>query len=1179
MSSPTNHPHRDQVLTTEAATDERLMSVSFLGLLLAQFLGAMNDNFFRWLAVPIAQPLVGNTTAIALGGLSLTVPYLFLSPIAGWLSDRFPKRNVIIASKIAELIIVILGAGAILYGNLFALFGAIFLLGAQSALFGPAKFGAIPEILPSRFLSKGNGWMAMCSVVSLGLGTVAGFVLYDYSQPVLGSGQWTAILPSALLSIGLAVSGLIASFLIRTEPAAHPDAPLTFTPLTGILPAFRLLTADRRLLRTALGIAYFYFLASLAQQNIDPFGEKALGLGKSDVGLLFGVLIAGVGAGSLLAGRWSGGKVELGIVPLGGLGVVFSALLVCLAGSQVDPVLEAKSQFAYWGSSLGLFLLGVSAGLYDVPLEAYLQLRSDPRNRGQILAAGYFLAYLLILVSFGVFYLLSVTLALHPESIFLLLAFVTVPVVGYAMWVMPDWTFRFALWLVTNTFYRLRVHGSENLPDRGPALIVANHVSFLDGVVLCVSSSRFIRFLVYADFAEMPFLSFLGRIMRVIPVRAEDGPAAVVKSINTAREALKNGEVVCIFAEGGLTRTGQIQPFQRGLLKIVRGMDVPIIPTYLHGLWGSVFSWRGGKVFWKWPRKWPLPIDIHFGSAIYSPQDPALVRQTVERLGAEAVKMDASQNKVVPARRFIRNCKKAKFQQKVADSTNVQLTGGKLLAGALAVRRVLKRRYLAPSEDKVGVLLPPSVGGCLANMALALDRRVSVNLNYTLSEDVLNFCVKKAKLKHVITSRRFLEKKPYALKGAEWVYLEDLKENVSRFDKAIAAVQSFVVPSVLLERTLGLHRIDPDDTLTIIFTSGSTGEPKGVVLSHANVGSNIEAVDELLNLKPTDGILGVLPFFHSFGYTACMWLPMCYSVRGVYHFNPLDAKVVGRLCQDYELTIMMATPTFLKMYMKRCEAENFKTVDLIVVGAEKLPVELAKQFEEKFHILPTEGYGTTELSPVAAVNIPDHRSRTIYQQGTKLGTVGRPIPGVTAKIVDPDTGEDRGIGVEGLLLIKGPNVMRGYLDEPEKTEELIKDGWYNTGDFAILDSDGFLTITGRQSRFSKIGGEMVPHIFIEQELFKICEPPNNDEGKLILAVTAVPDEDRGERLIVLYTELCKPVDQVIRELAQAGLPKLWIPSSDSFLQVDQIPILGTGKLDLRGVKELALQVTSTASAT
>lgn len=1155
--------------------DGDLRSASYIGLVITQVLGAFNDNLLRWLAVPLAlNSGMDAVAAVTLGGLSLTLPFLLFMPVAGWLADRFNKRSVIVICKWAELVLMVASVLVIVYGSLWMLFLLIFLLGTQAALFGPAKFGSIPEMLPTRLLSKANGILGMGSIIAIGLGTIVGFQLYEHAHHQLGSGDWSTAWLIALSLIGASVGGIVSSLKIQTGPALAPNRRFAWNPITDIAPALHVIWTDKWLLRTAGGLAFFFFIASIAQQNITPYVEHDLGLSSSDTGILLGILIAGVGAGSLLAGIWSDGKVELGIVPIGALGVILSSVFVFVAGMTMNDALSAKDQFAYWGSCVGLFLLGGCAGLYSVPLEAYLQYRSDPKQRGMVLAGSFFISYVMIVGSFGVFYVLSMPLQLSPSMVFLAGGLMTVPVLIYAFRLLPDWTLRFCMWLGVRSLYRFKVYGRHHVPETGPALIVSNHVSFLDGLLICIATSRFMRFIIYADFTEMPILNWMGRKMKVIPIRANDKPSQIVKAIQTSRDALKNGEVVCIFAEGGLTRTGQIQPFQRGLAKIIQGQDVPVIPAYVNGLWGSILSWRGGKLLWKWPQHWRRSIELHFGEPLIRPRDVAIVRQAVEQLGAEAVTMVATSRDLIPARRFIRHCKSSRSGIKVTDSTNVTLTAGKMLMAALALRRVLHREVFTKGEKQVGVLLPPSVGGSLANMALALDRRVAVNLNYTLSEDVIQNCIDKAEIKHILTSRKFLEKKPYAIEGAEFVFLEDIKKKITLQDKLSAALGCLLTPAWLLERQLGLHRLDPNENLTIIFTSGSTGEPKGVMLSHANIGSNVEAVDQLLNLKKEDGLLAVLPFFHSFGYMACLWLPMCYRVRGIYHFNPLDAKVVGKLCQDHSATIMMATPTFLKMYLRRCEKEEFSTLDLIVVGAEKLPVDLANEFHAKFGVLPTEGYGTTELSPVAAVNVPDYRAPHMTQIGTKLGTVGRPLPGVTAKVVDPETFENRGIETEGLLLIKGPNVMRGYLDDPEKTNEVIRDGWYNTGDFAMLDRDGFVTITGRQSRFSKIAGEMVPHIRIEMELLKICEPPEQEEVAVTLVVTAVPDEMRGERLIVLYTKLCKPIDQIIHELAATGLPKLWLPAGDSFLQVDSIPILGTGKLDLKAVKELAHQVWS-----
>jgi acyl-[acyl-carrier-protein]-phospholipid O-acyltransferase/long-chain-fatty-acid--[acyl-carrier-protein] ligase len=373
----------------------------------------------------------------------------------------------------------------------------------------------------------------------------------------------------------------------------------------------------------------------------------------------------------------------------------------------------------------------------------------------------------------------------------------------------------------------------------------------------------------------------------------------------------------------------------------------------------------------------------------------------------------------------------------------------------------------------------------------------------------------------------------------------------------------------VLNRRLGLGENRSDDLLTVIFTSGSTGVPKGVMLTHANVRHNVDAVNQVIRLRHEDAIVGILPFFHSFGYTITLWAVMALDIRGAYHFNPLDARQVGKLVERNKATILLTTPTFLRSYLKRCSQEEFATLDTVVAGAEKLPKELSDAFEKKFGVRPVEGYGTTELSPLVSVNIPPSRSAGV-QLDRREGTVGLPVPGVAARVVDAQ-GQDLGTSKSGMLLITGPNVMKGYLNQPDKTAEVIRDGWYVTGDIAELDDDGFITITGRESRFSKIGGEMVPHLRIEECLQELIGEHEDDEHtELKIAVTAIPDEKKGERLIVLHTGLPKTPEQLATGLKAKGLPNLFIPSTDSFIRVESIPVLGTGKLDLRGLRDMAL---------
>ena len=547
-----------------------------------------------------------------------------------------------------------------------------------------------------------------------------------------------------------------------------------------------------------------------------------------------------------------------------------------------------------------------------------------------------------------------------------------------------------------------------------------------------------------------------------------------------------------------------------------------------------------------------------------------VIRPTITQLCEPIMGRDVPSEMVLP-RKFVRMCRRNLRRPKVADSSGVELSGAGLLTGTLVFRRILRREVLAADEQYIGILLPPSAGSVLANMALTIDRRIAVNLNYTVSAEVMNDCIAQCGIRHVLTSPRVLERFPLKI-DANLVYVEDLRRKVTLADKLIAAAQAWLLPSAVLERRLGLAAIAPDDVLTIMFTSGSTGQPKGVMLTHRNVSSNVEAIDHILRLRSDDVLLGVLPMFHSFGYTTNLWTVMAMDPKGVYHYTPLEARQVGKLCRQHGATILLSTPTFLRTYLRRCEAEELATLNTIFTGAEKLPADLADAFEKKFGVRPVEGYGTTELSPVVSGNIPPSRDSTGGSQGAREGTIGRPLPGIRAKVIDLETGEDLPPGRQGMLLVTGPNVMKGYLHRPDLTAEVMRDGWYVTGDMATIDGDGFIHITGRVHRFSKMGGEMVPHILIEEAINRIV---GIEEDGIHLAVTAVPDEKKGERLVVLHTGLPVPSEEICRRLVEQGLPPLWVPSPDSFRQVEAIPVLGTGKLDLKRLKEAAMEEFST----
>jgi acyl-[acyl-carrier-protein]-phospholipid O-acyltransferase/long-chain-fatty-acid--[acyl-carrier-protein] ligase len=509
----------------------------------------------------------------------------------------------------------------------------------------------------------------------------------------------------------------------------------------------------------------------------------------------------------------------------------------------------------------------------------------------------------------------------------------------------------------------------------------------------------------------------------------------------------------------------------------------------------------------------------------------------------------------------------------MADGQNARVTSFSALVKTVFLARRLEKIWAG--QKMVGIFLPPGVPGALVNHAAMLCGKVPVNLNYTVSAETLASCAKQCELKTVITSRLFLEKVKLTV-PCEAIYLEDAASKPRAGEKIVALLMALLLPARLLEHTLGRKASAGgqanalDELATVIFSSGSTGDPKGVMLSHFNIGSNIAQLEQVFGLGRRDRILCILPFFHSFGFTGTLCLPAVLGVGVVFHPNPLEARAIGPLVKHHAATFLLATPTFLQIYMRGCAPADFGSLRLVMTGAEKLPERLATAFEEHFGIRPMEGYGCTECAPVVAVNTPDFRSAGFHQVGVKRGTIGHPLPGVCVRIVSVEHPRDETPlprGVSGLLLVRGPNVMRGYLGRPEKTAEVLRDGWYCTGDVAALDEDGFLQITDRLNRFSKIGGEMVPHIRVEEKLHEIAGVTEQT-----FVVTGVPDEKKGERLVVLHKLPDEKLASCLEKLAQSDLPNLWKPRADQFFRVENFPLLGTGKLDLRKVKEVAAQL-------
>lgn len=734
---------------------------------------------------------------------------------------------------------------------------------------------------------------------------------------------------------------------------------------------------------------------------------------------------------------------------------------------------------------------------------------------------------------------------------------------------------RLPLWILRHTFYRVHVHGAEHIPATGPALIVSNHVSHIDALMILAAQKRRIRFIIWAPFLGIPFLRWLLRLGKVIPIDGSKGPRAIIQALRQASDALAAGDVVCIFAEGGITRTGFMLPFHRGMEQIVKRTPVPIIPVCLDHVWGSIFSYHGGRFFWKLPQRIPYHVHVSFGAPLPPTSGSFEVRQAIQRLWAETAVRRAKDRRPVHLT-FLRQAVRHPLRSCFID-TSAALSQVMNYATALTRTKILARhlRPVLKEDAMIGLWMPASAPGALANIAVAFLGKTAVNLNYSSTQEIVQSSIRQCGIKHVLTSRLVLHKLPLDPgPGVELVYLEDFRKQVGSWERIRTLLGVLLVPGFIQEMLVKWQSDKPasnpaEDVATIIFSSGSTGDPKGAMLTHANIAANVESMVQAVDIKPTDRLLGILPFFHSFGYTVTLWAPLQVGASSVFYPNPLQAREIGEVSKKYDATIFLSTPTFLRSYLRRCEPDNFRNVRILMCGAEKLSQSLAKEFKEKFNVTPLEGYGCTELSPAVAANVPDWQQDNMRQIGNKPGTIGQPLPGIAVRVVHKETLQDLPAGQEGMLLVYGANVMKGYLGRDDLTKQkIVQGGWYITGDLAMLDEDGFITITGREERFAKVGGEMVPLEKVEEEIHGALK--SNDR---LVAVTAIPDARKGERLIVLHLPIENlNVQQVNKDLGERGLPNIYIPGQKDWFQVTELPILGSGKLDLKKCKQQAQEL-------
>ncbi|HEX7571343.1 MAG TPA: MFS transporter, partial [Verrucomicrobiae bacterium] len=593
----------------------------FWALIATQAQGAFSDNVVKNLVVFVALFGTGLTLAEknsygeSIGAL-FALPFILFSMAGGFLADRFSKRAVMLGVKSFELLIMAVVFAGLWTWNKNLLFASVFLMGVHSAIFGPSKYGSLPELLPERKLSWGNGILELGTFMAIILGTVAAALMAEHFR----GHEWYA----GLILVALAVIGFGACLGITKIPAANPQKKFNPNFPAEIWRQIRAMRGDRPLWLALAGNTYFNFLGMLLLLNLFFYGAETLHVSETHIGLLNVALALGIGLGSLAAGYLSGGKIEYGLVPLGAFGLsLFSALLA-------RPAVTLNESFVL------LALLGFAGGFFIVPIAALLQHRPARENKGQVQATANWLSFVGVFLASGAHWLLAQKLALSPRGIFLVGGGLTLIGAVYVLILLPDSLLRFGLWCVTHSIYRIRIVGRDHVPDKGGALFVCNHVSYVDALLLIAATDRPIRFLMFKDIYEKRWVKPFAKILGTIPVSSEQRPRELIHALQAASDAIRNGEVVCIFAEGQITRIGQLLPFRRGMERIMKDVAAPVIPVALDGVLGGPLSFKRGRLVHLLTARCPHPVTVSFGAPMASTSTPVAVREAVQNLLANA---------------------------------------------------------------------------------------------------------------------------------------------------------------------------------------------------------------------------------------------------------------------------------------------------------------------------------------------------------------------------------------------------------------------------------------------------------------------------------------------------------------------------------------------------------------
>ncbi len=1122
----------------------------FAPLFVTQFLGAFHDNVFKnafvvLLLFDTASHVDNPKLLTTLAAGVFIFPFVLFSALGGQLADKYAKEKVIRVVKVVEIGIALLGIAAILSSSIFLSFLTLFALGTHSTFFGPSKYSILPQHLKEEELIGGNALINTGTFLAILCGTIAGTALVTLPQG--------KIIISGIL-LGVALCGYMSSRFVPPAAAKEPDIKLNYNPVTETFIILRqAFSQPKRVVRCMLGISWFWFLGAMFMAQLPNFTHDSIGANEHVLSLFLVLFSAGIAVGGLFNNKLLRGRIEGVYVPLAVVGIsVFSFDLYFASDKIIPGALAGLPEFiasiGNWRIIADILMIAICGGLFVVPLNAIVQHLIPENQRARILAGSAIMNALMMAAS-SVLSAILIGRGFSTTELFLTFAVANMAVALYICSILPDYLFKSFLQVLFKLLYKVEVRGLENYAKAGPrAVIVGNHVSLLDPPLLAAFLPGKPMFAINKFVAEWWWVKPFLRLVDYFPL-----DTANPFSIKGLIHKIEEGKHVVIFPEGRLTDTGALMKIYDGPGMIADKTNAVILPVRLDGVQHTPFARLKGKVPLKSFPKITItilePRVFKIDDALKGRARRVAAGRQLYNLMEEMMFMTGDREQTLYQALLKARYVNGDKETIAEDPEHKPLKFKKLVQGSVALGKQFAK--LTQPKENVGLMLPNSTGAVVSFFALQAFGRVPAMINFSSgAKSVISLC-KTAQIKTVITSRRFIELgrlqelETQISSHANIVYLEDIKKNIRWTD-------------VLFVNPARLHRkqnVSSRDPAVVLFTSGSEGEPKGVVLSHENLMSNIIQLSSRVDFNRQDVVFNCLPMFHSFGLTGGTLLPILSGIRTFLYPSPLHYRIVPEIVYAANATIMFGTDTFLRGYAKKANTYDFYRMRYIFAGAEKVQDETKRLYMEKFGVRIMEGYGTTETSPAIAVNSAMHR---------KENTVGRILPGVEYRL-EPVSGVTEG----GRLYVRGPNVMMGYYlaDKPGVLQP-PEGGWHDTGDIIAIDEGGFVKILGRAKRFAKIAGEMVSLAQVETMAQSIWPDAQH-------AVVAIPDACKGEQLALVTSHEGADKGTLSAYAAKHGISGLAIPSM--IIHINKMPLLGSGKTDYSAVKEIIENKASAAA--